>query len=88
MDESNNGKEWLTAKEVARILGVDKSTVYRWCRSGGLPAKVSPGGHYRIRRADALGALRDVKVEPPVILPADRAAEAADYLRARGFVVG
>lgn len=42
----------MTAAKAAIILGVHKSTVSRWIAAGRLPAKRSPGGHYRIRPSD------------------------------------
>ncbi len=35
------------------MLRVDRSTVLRWIRLGQLQAIRTPGGHVRIRRADA-----------------------------------
>lgn len=46
------GKRRITAAEAARRLGVHKSTVTRWIAAGKLPAKRTPGGHYRIRPSD------------------------------------
>jgi excisionase family DNA binding protein len=42
--------ELLTAAEVAEYLGVEPVTVYRWCRSGRLPA-MKLGKEWRIRRS-------------------------------------
>lgn len=39
--------EWLTRRDVARIFQVSPSTVTRWAREGRVPAKRTPGGHYR-----------------------------------------
>ena len=33
---------------VAKLLGVHRDTVQRWCRDGVLAATQTPGGHYRI----------------------------------------
>ena len=30
-------RDWLTVREAAFLVGVAKSTVYRWVESGGLP---------------------------------------------------
>ena len=52
-------KEWMTAKEVADLLGVHPETVRRYIRLGQLPANRLPSGHVRIRRQDALKLLKD-----------------------------
>ena len=41
--------ELLGAGEVARLVGVKESTVWRWCREGRLPA-LKVGKHWRVRR--------------------------------------
>ena len=51
----NNGKwttretELLAATEVAELVGVKETTVYRWCKEGKLPC-LKVGKHWRIRR--------------------------------------
>jgi excisionase family DNA binding protein len=42
-------KELLAAADVAGILGVKETTVYRWCKEGKLPC-LKVGKHWRIRR--------------------------------------
>jgi excisionase family DNA binding protein len=51
--------DWLTPREVARLLGVDAETVRRYIRLGQLRANRLPSGHYRIRREDAEKLLED-----------------------------
>ncbi len=46
--------ELLAAEEVAGLVGVKESTVWRWCRQGRLPC-LKVGKHWRIRR----GVLED-----------------------------
>ncbi len=41
------GHAWLTRGEVAELFNVSLSTVTRWASRGFLPAKRTPGGHYR-----------------------------------------
>lgn len=42
-----------TTAEVARLAGVDASTVRRWVEKKHLvPAATTPGGHYRFNPAD------------------------------------
>ena len=42
-------KDLLTAEDVAALMGVKESTVWRWCREGNLPC-LKIGKHWRIRR--------------------------------------
>jgi excisionase family DNA binding protein len=42
-------KELLGATDVAELLGVKETTVYRWCKEGKLPC-LKVGKHWRIRR--------------------------------------
>src|SRR5829696_3966296 len=46
--------ELLAAAEVAKLIGIKETTVYRWCSEGKLPC-VKIGYHWRIRR----GGLED-----------------------------
>ena len=47
-------KKLLAAADVAELIGVEESTVYRWCSEGKLPC-LKIGKHWRIRR----GVLED-----------------------------
>ena len=42
-------KELLAATDVAGMIGVKETTVYRWCKEGKLPC-LKVGKHWRIRR--------------------------------------
>jgi excisionase family DNA binding protein len=42
-------KELLAAADVASMIGVKETTVYRWCKEGKLPC-LKVGKHWRIRR--------------------------------------
>ena len=42
-------KELLSAEDVAEMIGVKESTVWRWCREGTLPC-LKVGKHWRVRR--------------------------------------
>jgi excisionase family DNA binding protein len=44
-------KELLSAEDVAELMGVKESTVWRWCREGNLPC-LKVGKHWRVRRGD------------------------------------
>jgi excisionase family DNA binding protein len=54
--------ELLAAADVASMIGVKETTVYRWCKEGKLPC-LKVGKHWRVRR----GALEDFlrESEPP-----------------------
>src|SRR5919112_3231608 len=57
MQDSNDTareKELLAVADVAELIGVEESTVYRWCGEGKLPC-LKIGDHLRIRR----GVLED-----------------------------
>src|SRR4028119_1226988 len=41
--------ELLGAEDVARLVGVKETTVYKWCKQGKLPC-LKVGKHWRIRR--------------------------------------
>jgi excisionase family DNA binding protein len=42
-------KELLGAEDVAELMGVKETTVWRWCREGNLPC-LKVGKHWRVRR--------------------------------------
>ena len=64
----------LGAEEVAALVGVKESTVWRWCREGTLPA-LKVGKHWRVRRAALEDFLR--KSERPATL----AGQLGSFLR-------
>ncbi|HEX5479509.1 MAG TPA: helix-turn-helix domain-containing protein [Dehalococcoidia bacterium] len=77
-DARNMGHgDFCTVAEVADMLGVSASTVWRWVDSGKMPAvRVGPKA-IRIRREDAEAAVRPVEFEP------DSGIESAESLRAQ-----
>ena len=56
--ENGQGIELLGAEDVAGLLGVKESTIWRWCREGRLPA-MKVGKHWRIRRKALEDFLRE-----------------------------
>lgn len=58
--------EMLTVKEVAAFLRVDRVTVWRWCKTGLIPAS-HIGHHWRIHRDDLLHLLETT--QPPLPNP-------------------
>jgi excisionase family DNA binding protein len=48
-EKKGRGIELLGAEEVAGLLGIKESTVWRWCREGTLPC-LKVGKHWRVRR--------------------------------------
>jgi excisionase family DNA binding protein len=49
MGRSLENKELLGAEDVAELMGVKETTVWRWCREGRLPC-LKVGKHWRVRR--------------------------------------
>jgi excisionase family DNA binding protein len=49
-------KELLSAEDVAALMGVKETTVWRWCREGRLPC-LKVGKHWRVRRVALEGFL-------------------------------
>jgi excisionase family DNA binding protein len=49
MGRRPENKELLSAEDVAALLGIKETTVWRWCREGRLPC-LKVGKHWRIRR--------------------------------------
>src|ERR687897_168545 len=61
MPESNNTAretELLAAAEVAELIGIKETTVYRWCSEGKLPC-LKIGKHWRVRRGDLEDFLKE-----------------------------
>jgi excisionase family DNA binding protein len=52
--------DFLKPREVAKILGVERNTVYWWIRKGRLPA-VQVGGTMRIMRKDVRRLSRNTR---------------------------
>jgi len=42
----------ISTEEAARLLGVSQQSVRKWCQSGKIRAKTTPGGFYKIERAE------------------------------------
>jgi excisionase family DNA binding protein len=51
-------KELLAATDVASMIGVKETTVYRWCKEGKLPC-LKVGKHWRVRREALENFLRE-----------------------------
>lgn len=51
--------DFLTAGQVAELLGVTAGTVHRWTEAGVIPAGRTVGGHRRYLRADVERAMRE-----------------------------
>jgi len=48
----NAENELLTTGDIAKYCQVSPVTVFRWIKAGKLKAYTTPGGHYRVRKAD------------------------------------
>jgi len=51
-------EQFVSPAQLARALAVGESTVKRWIDQGRVPAEKTPGGHRRVRMADALSFIR------------------------------
>ncbi len=57
-----NIKEYITIKEASEILGVDKTTLRRWDKSGKLKPHRHPLNKYRLyKKADLEQLLKDIE---------------------------
>jgi excisionase family DNA binding protein len=78
----------ITPNQVARLLKVHISTVYRWCLSGRLPSYRRAGWRFLIRRSDVRTILEPVRPSPSCpaepVLGGERLNE---FLRSRGYKV-
>ena len=54
----------LTIPEAATFCAVDRVTMWRWVKSGGLKVSVTPGGHHRILKEDMESFLIDSGMYP------------------------
>ena len=93
-------KELLSAEDVAEMIGVKESTVWRWCREGTLPC-LKVGKHWRVRRkalevflrrserpTTLLGQLRSFLGVPDNVLVIAQDLELLNRLDAAFFQVG
>lgn len=62
--------ELLKTSEVARLLGVARSTVLSWAYRGFLDYTTTPGGHLRFHH-DQVQALLTAGSDPPGSRPSD-----------------
>ncbi len=60
---SQQNQEFLSTGQAAKLLGVTPDTVLKWVKTGRLPATRTPGGHYRLARADIDRQLESDKKE-------------------------
>jgi excisionase family DNA binding protein len=56
--------EWLTPLEAAELLRVDRVTIYRWIKSGELPAWTIGSRNQRLCRSDVIALLKPVTPRP------------------------
>ena len=57
-------KDILTIPEAAKYCAVDRTTMWRWIKSGNLQVSVTPGGHHRILKQDLESFLVDKGMYP------------------------
>ena len=58
----------FSTKDIAKMLGVDYTTVIGWCEKGKIPSIKTPGGHRRIHRSDLINFLREYNLPIPPYL--------------------
>jgi len=93
-------KDLLSAEDVARVVGVKESTIWRWCREGTLPC-LKVGKHWRVRRealedflrhserpATLVGQLRSFLEVPDNVLAITQNVDLMHRLDAAFFQVG
>jgi excisionase family DNA binding protein len=81
-------EDLLTPAQVARLLKVHISTVYRWCLSGRLPSYRRAGSRFLICRADVRALLEPVRPSPTSPREPMLAGQRLDeFLRSRGYQV-
>jgi excisionase family DNA binding protein len=93
-------KELLSAEDVAGMIGVKETTVWRWCREGNLPC-LKVGKHWRVRRegleaflrrserpATLVGQLRSFLKVPDNVLAIAQNFDLLNRLDAAFFQVG
>jgi excisionase family DNA binding protein len=73
--------ELLAATDVAELIGIKETTVYRWCKEGKLPC-LKVGKHWRIRR----GVLEDFLRESE--RPRTLVGQLSSFLRVPDSVLG
>lgn len=56
--ERRTGEALLSADEVALYFGVERTTVYRWCREGRIPC-LKVGKLWRVRREELVDFLKE-----------------------------
>jgi len=66
MARQSRGKDYLTPKEVARLLQVEPGTVRSWSQEGRLRATTTPGGHRRYSYRDVEMFARENGIALPV----------------------
>ena len=69
MQDSNDTareKELLAAADVAELIGVEETTIYRWCSEGKLPC-LKIGEHWRIRKGVLEDFLKGSQVPPRLL---------------------
>src|SRR3712207_2363770 len=60
-------KELLSAEDIAEMIGVKETTVWRWCREGTLPCLKVGGKHWRVRRGELEAFLRRSERPTPLV---------------------
>jgi len=73
MDEKE--QELLSTGEVAKLCGVTRDAVLKWIKKGKLPAKQTPGGHFRIPRDACQGMAMEGPHFKPITTPSGEGSQ-------------
>lgn len=61
---SSASRELMSAKDVAALFHVHRTTLYRWAKAGRITTTLTPGGHHRYHRADIEALLATLTTTP------------------------
>lgn len=61
---SSASQELMSAKDVAALFHVHRTTLYRWAKAGRITTTLTPGGHHRYHRADMEALLATLTTTP------------------------
>jgi excisionase family DNA binding protein len=60
-------QDWISTRDASRLLLVSEETVRRLADNGGLPCRLTPGGHRRFSRRSVSEYLTRAQASPPTL---------------------